>query len=509
MSTISRRPPAGGAALAAIGAAALALRLLAWRRATLMTNDGPDFLWQAGRLLDGHWEQALAHHYHPLYALLTAGVAPLAGGDLVAAALAVSLASGLALVLVAHALGRQAFPERPGVALAAAALAAIHASSVAHTADVRADGLHAALFAGGAAALVAASRRGGWRWPAAGAAIALAYLTRPEGLFLLAPALLALWVRATERGWRAAGRGALGLLAALLLLAGPYLLALREADGTWRLSGKPSLAAVGLGGAGPPDRLPADCPLASPSVARARPAEAAPGPAAAPAVAADAPLAGARDVLAALAGLGGILRVDVLLLAALGWPALWRTRRGLALALLASLGGWLALMALHHQRSGYLADRYLLAPAQLLLPPAAAGWLALWHAPRLRPLARLLALLVVVALLLGAAKSRHADQAARLEALAFAAAHSPPGERLVVHRRKDGWYAGRPVLLLPLPCDEDDLLARLRRREAGLLVLDEDRVRRAAPGWLEDGRFETLARFGAGEETVVVLRYRG
>ena len=37
---------------------------------------------------------------------------------------------------------------------------------------------------------------------AAGAAIALAYLTRPEGLFLLAPALLALWVRATERGWR-------------------------------------------------------------------------------------------------------------------------------------------------------------------------------------------------------------------------------------------------------------------------------------------------------------------
>lgn len=480
---------------------AVALRWLAWQRATMMTNDGPDFLWQAQRMLAGRWADALSHHYHPLYAVLSAGGA-LVLGDVVAGAVLVSIVAGAVAVWAVYALARRAFPDRPGVALAAALLAAVHSASVTHTSDVRSDGLHAALFVLSVATLLAALDEGGWRWLAAGATAGLAYLTRPEALFLLAPALMAAVACGWRRGPRPASLAALGFAAGLALITSPYVVAIHELTGRWVLSMKPSIAAAGLADSAARRPLPPNCPLASPVVPSGRSDVGV-------LTQSDGALGRTgSDAISVGRALIDVTRSDVLFFAALGWPGLWRRRRGLALALLVVLGGWLALATLHQHASGYLNDRHMLAPAQLVLPLAGAGWLALWESRWWRPVARLICLAIVALIVVGAVKRRHPDQVARLEGLAFAKARTTAEQRVVVHRRKDGWYAGRPVIVLSLPCEDRELIDTMLREGAALLVLDEEVVRRTEPHWLDGTLFETLARFGEGDEAVVVLGLR-
>ena len=220
-----------------LGATA-ALRAVAWHNATVMTSDGPDYLWQAQKLLAGDAASALSHHYHPLYAALTAAFAPVLGGSVVAGAVCVSIAAGVAAVAAVYALARRALPERPDVALCSALLAAVHSTSVTHTSDVRNDGLHAALVVVTIATLFAACEEGRWRWLAAGATAGLAYLTRPEGLFVMAPALLAAVAAGARRGPRAALGGAAGFALALGLVATPYVVALHGLTGRWIISMK-------------------------------------------------------------------------------------------------------------------------------------------------------------------------------------------------------------------------------------------------------------------------------
>ena len=489
--------------------ATAALRAVAWHNATVMTSDGPDFLWQAQKLLAGDAGAALSHHYHPLYAALAAGCSLLLGGRLVDGAVVVSIAAGVAAVAAVYALARRALPGRPDAALCAALLAAVHSTSVTHTSDVRNDGLHAALVVVTIAALVAALEQGRWRWLAAGATGGLAYLTRPEALFVVMPAMMAAAAAGARRGPRAAAGGALGFLLALALVASPYVLAMHGITGRWMLSMKPSVAHAGLEEERARLSLPPDCPLASPVVPS-------PGHTGARATAAGdderaaAPVAptwgrDARDVgEAALSAVRG----DILALAALGLPAVWRRRRGLVFAWLVVLAGWFTLALLHQHASGYINDRHLLTAAILVLPVAGAGYLALWSAPRATWLLRVVCLLLIALITTGAVKRRHPDQVPRLEALAFAREHSGPSDRLVVHRRKDGWYASRPVIVLTLPCEDRDLVDSMRREHATLLVLDEADVRAAAPQWLDGSLFDTVARFGQGQETVVVLALR-
>jgi len=489
-------------------AATAALRAVAWHNATVMTSDGPDFLWQAQRLLAGDARAALSHHYHPLYAALIAACAWPFGGNVVASAVCVSIAAGVAAVAAVYALARRALPGRPDVALCAALLAAVHSTSVTHTSDVRNDGLHAALVVVTIATLFAAYEQGRWRWLAAGATAGLAYLTRPEALFVVVPALIAAAAAARRRGPRAALGGALGFLLALGLVASPYVLALHGLTGRWIISMKPSIAHAGLEEADASKPLPPDCPLASPVVpspghAGARPAAASDDESRAAPVGRSAG-SDARDVLeAALSAARG----DILAFALLGLPAFWQRRR-LLLAWAIVLGGWLALAFLHQSASGYINDRHVLSAAILVLPVAGAGYLALWNAPRGRLLLRVVCILLIALITTGAVKRRHPDQRPRLEALAFARDHTSPSDRLVVHRRKDGWYAGRPVVVLTLPCEDADLVDTMRREHAVLLVLDEADVRGAAPHWLDGSLFDTVARFGEGDESVVVLAVR-
>ena len=492
--------------------AAVILRAFAWAHTLMMTSDGPDFLWQAQRMLAGDWADALAHHYHPLYAFLSAG-AGLLLGDVVAGAVLVSVAAGVAAVAAVVALARRALPGRPDIALAAALLATVHSASLLLSSDVRSDGLHAALFVLCAAALLAALEQGGWRWLAAGAAAGLAYLTRPEALFLVAPGLLAALATVPRRGVAAAARGALGFALALALVAAPYVLAIHHLTGSWQISMKPSIAAAGLATS---TGLPPGCPLASPTVpglgARAEDDGAPAGPAEPATETVTAAATASRlgtDLRLAIEAFADVARADVLFFAALGLLPFLRGRRGLVYGGLSVVAGWIALLALHHHRSGYMDDRHLLPAALLVLPAAGAGWLMLWNAPRARTAARVVCLAVVALLAIGGVKPRHVDERPLLAGLAFARDLTPEGQRIVVERRKEGWYAGRPVLLLELPCTDEALRAAMRREGAALVVLDEDSLRAAAPHWLDGSLFELLVRFREGRQSVVVLALRG
>ncbi|MHC5211263.1 MAG: glycosyltransferase family 39 protein [Planctomycetota bacterium] len=512
---------------------AVGLRVMAWANAVQMTNDGVDFLWQAQRMLEGEFRIAFSHPYHPLFALLTTAIATLTG-DVVTAALAVSIASGVLVVVAVHGLARLALPNRPDVAWCAALLAALHERTLLLTSDITSDGLFLALFLAALAMMLAAeqSRRFRLRMLAAGTLAGLAYLTRPEGLFLagVAAAWLLLGVtRRTARRGRPLPRppaylaGASMFLLGLSVVAGPYVGTLHEITGRWGLSLKPSVVAAGLGGAAA-WTAPADAPISSPRVGgwsdedlvastpapppdpvpTAIPDRGAGGPDAAQVI-----LEVGTGLIHSAAELFRAMRLDVAVLALLGLPLFVRRRSGLLLLMVALMAGWVLVGTTQWVTSGYLARRHMLAPALLALPLAGAGLVWLWGTSRRsasrRLLGRAFVLLLLVAAGASGARTRHTNHIPRVEALHWASEHSAPDERIGVPRRKDGHDAGRATLLVTLPCPEAALLDAMQRWNVPLLVLDLDKVESHAPHWLDGVLFEERARFGAGEHTVIVL----
>ena len=146
-------------------------------------------------------------------------------------------------------------------------------------------------------------------------------------------------------------------------------------------------------------------------------------------------------------------------------------------------------------------------PVVVLLPVVAEGWRRAWNAPRGRLALRVLLVLSVVHMLLLSTAPKREHHRARLAALAWVAEHSAPDEAIVVRRRRDGWYAGRPVILGGPPYDEAQLLAAMRAHRGAFVVLTAERVEQREPAWLgPDGALRVVERFTeAGAETVLVL----
>jgi hypothetical protein len=119
---------------------------------------------------------------------------------------------------------------------------------------------------------------------------------------------------------------------------------------------------------------------------------------------------------------------------------------------------------------------------------------------------RCLVVLSLFAMFWSGVRPRHADHGPRLEALAWVRTQTAEDERIGVHRRKDGWYAQRSVLVVLTPPDEQNLASRMKRYQVRYLVFDIGRIQRHMPHWLEGGMRE-VRRFGepgqAGE--VIVL----
>jgi hypothetical protein len=90
---------------------AIAVRCIDWWQSALIFNDGPTFLGLSQQMSAGHWSEALAHPFHPLYPLLT-WLAHFATPDWERAAAAVSILSGGVAVAFLFVFLRSAFDRR-------------------------------------------------------------------------------------------------------------------------------------------------------------------------------------------------------------------------------------------------------------------------------------------------------------------------------------------------------------------------------------------------------------
>jgi 4-amino-4-deoxy-L-arabinose transferase-like glycosyltransferase len=175
--------------------------------------------------------------FHPLYSMAIALTAPLAA-DLEAAGRLVSALFSTALILPAYALARAILG--PTSALVTAGLLSIHPALVLSGASVLAEATYTfwltlAVWIGHRAFTAERSRT----LPAAGIALGLAYLVRPEAfLYLLGLLGWAVYrgIRAPKERWflRPVILTGLGFIAC----AGPYLVYLRHTLGHWTLTGK-------------------------------------------------------------------------------------------------------------------------------------------------------------------------------------------------------------------------------------------------------------------------------
>jgi 4-amino-4-deoxy-L-arabinose transferase-like glycosyltransferase len=227
-----------------IAAVALLLRGIAWLRTGVLFNDGPIFIGLARLYSEGEFSAALSHDFHPLYSLAIAAVHALGPGWEQAAA-GISILSGAAATICLYVFLRDGFDSR--VAWIGALLLAVHPYALNFSSDVQSDGLYLALFLGAVAALWRGLRDGRPSLAAlAGALSGLAYLTRPEGLgvTLVGVGMVVLLVLRGRfrpvRGLAFAG----ALVATTLAVMSPYLIALREQTGDWRLTQKKSVSAV-------------------------------------------------------------------------------------------------------------------------------------------------------------------------------------------------------------------------------------------------------------------------
>jgi len=221
--------------LALVFAVALAARLVAAARVTIIDRDGVWYLAAAGLFARGDFRAGLAFHYPPAFPLLAAlalrlRLAPETAG------LAVSALAGALGAVFAAGLARRSGNRAAWVA---GLTFALHPASVEMGCAVTADALFATLLLG---ALLAAERG---RFAASGALAALGYLARPEGIV----AVLLLALKARRKFWRV-------LLAALVLVL-PYMAVIKSEPmmgrehgaGEWKLSRKREvLQETGLSG---------------------------------------------------------------------------------------------------------------------------------------------------------------------------------------------------------------------------------------------------------------------
>ncbi len=499
-----RRPGREGAAVAPVGAearrldvlrrhpwlpvlslvaAAAVLRWVAWLRTAAMFNDGPLFLALARRMADGEWSAAVAHDYHPLYPLAIRLAYPLAG-DWERAAAAVSALAGAAAVALLYRFLRDAFDAR--VALVGAALLAVHPYAINFSCDVQSDGLYLAFFLGAAAMLWRALADGrATAAAAAGALAGLAFLTRPEGVGVVVVALGFAAARVLRRRWPLprALRWAAALSDAAVLVAAPYLVALRVHHGSWMLTHKKSLVAM-IG-------------LDAPEVGGARqrpvaaPGELAPGTAHAQTALAEAgALPGAAGLGAGIDELGRALigvRYEMLALIFVGVFA----RRGRPGRVGAFAGAFLLLYATVILAllldAGYVSRRHVLPPATLAFGYAAVGVSALGGGllralGRVAPWARFArpsagaatGLALVLALCMPSnLSSRRADALPERRAAEWLRDHAEGPGAVAARKRRVAYYAGAPLVPVPrapLP----QLLEYLRRSHARYLIIEEE-----------------------------------
>jgi hypothetical protein len=206
----------------------------------------------------------------------------------------------------------------------------------------------------------------------------------------------------------------------------------------------------------------------------------------------------------------GALRVEGVLFTLVGLSVVWRRRRLFALGA-SVLTTYLILCTWHETRNGFLSTRHFTAPIILMLPSMGAGLVRMLTGPRRRPLR--VAVWLVTALVLftsadAAVRPRRDNRVTQRRALEWVAVNLEPGRGIGVRRKRDGYYADRHVIVVHVPCREDELFAAMEQRDIAWLVLKRERVAKHAPHWLTGELFETVKTIEGSQDeggAVVIL----
>jgi 4-amino-4-deoxy-L-arabinose transferase-like glycosyltransferase len=339
-----------------------------------------------------------------------------------------------------------------------------------------------------------------WRVFGAGVLVGLAYLTRPEGLFMAVPlgvAVLALAARGpgrrvglSRRRWLRDLARVRDLRAGLPLLAAfvvpivvcivPYALYLHDHTGKWQLSAKTQDASIEAWHAvARGDREARDSVLYALDETGLE-------------------FAAGRSSLATLAredpaGYLGIVRTNVGSLVTsitnpvsnqwLSWLLLplplwfmavvgaWRHRRSSTVRLVLAVGALPVATAL----AFFVQPRYLIVAVALAIPLVSAAIAALtpaWRRPAFAVVAALLALSSIQAFHSEAAGWWHpSDHSDQRQAGEWIAAHTDSDDRVMTRSMVVEYYADRPTMAIPY-ADIDQILAYARYHGAQYLVVD-------------------------------------
>jgi 4-amino-4-deoxy-L-arabinose transferase-like glycosyltransferase len=455
-------------------------RALRWSATAVMFNDGPIFIDLAKAMAEGEWAQALSHEYHPLFPALIAVFHSLIG-DWELAAVAVNVIGGTAAVACLYGFARTAFGRAP--AFAAAVILAVHPYAIKFSGDVQSEGLYLGLFLGAVWALWLALRSASHAAAAvAGLLCGLAYLTRPEGIGLLAVGgALAAW-HALRGSWsrrRAAIWGAL-LFLTVACVAGPYVAWLRAENGAWSITQKKSVGWI-TGLSGPPARF---APKEDP--APAAPDRTATDPSTGPTAEQRPPGSAARSfsrygdavvdlVHSKLQALGpGLFAI----LLAGGLIGRWRrlSFRGVFVLMIVGLYG-LVLYELT-LNVGYVSTRHALPAVTVALGHVGAALLVVVGAFPVSRQRVALALVFIAIAGIGLSSSLRPDRtdsiAERRAAEWLRARDLPPGG-VAVHRRRIAYYAGSPAVEIP-DKPPKDVVGKMRKWGAEYLIISDEDV---------------------------------
>jgi 4-amino-4-deoxy-L-arabinose transferase-like glycosyltransferase len=468
------------AALSILLICAALFRALRWSATAVMFNDGPVFIGLAELMAEGEWAQALSHEYHPLYPALIAVFHSLVG-DWELAAVVVNVIGGTAAVACLYGFARAAFGRT--TAFAAAAILAVHPYAIKFSGDVQSEGLYLGLFLGAVWALWLALRSASLGAASvAGLLCGLAYLTRPEGIGLLAVGgALAAWY-ALRRSW--SRRRAVTWCALLFLtaacVAAPYVAWIRAETGVWSVTQKKSVGWV-TGLSGPPARFapkeapaPAapDRPAPHPSVKSTADQQRRSSPARNLSRYGDAVVDLAHSNLQALGPeLFAILLVG-------GLIGRWRrlSLRGVFVLMVVGLYG-LVLYQLT-LNVGYVSTRHALPPLAVALGHVGAALLALAGAFSASRRRAVLALIFIAIAGVGLSRSLRPDRtdsvAERRSAEWLRARDLPPGG-VAVHRRRIAFYAGAPAVKIP-DKPPKDVVGKMRKWGAEYLIISEEDI---------------------------------
>jgi 4-amino-4-deoxy-L-arabinose transferase-like glycosyltransferase len=443
--------------LLALGATAV--RAAAALTVRVIDSDGARNLRMADLFQQGHFTDALLVRTPtpPLHPFLTALLEP-ALGSLQGTGVAVSVIFGGLAVLPLYAMARRAWDDR--VATVAAALYAFLPAVVDIQIEPMNEGTFMFFFFGAMAVGWSALEESSWEKTvvAAGGA-ALAWLTRPEGIYLLP-----LFVAAALMRFGRFTPVAVGVfLAAWTILAFPYLSFIHAQTGRWQasLSPYPGMIRDVLTGARAPG-------LPGGDFEEYRVVEQH-----------GMLLGGARHLSAYLFG-----KVLFYVLGPFVVLGLFRLKpadgqRRLAAFLLLAAFGYLVPVALSFVASTPFSHRFLLVPASLLLPVAAVGIARAADWTRRREALPVFAAALCIAMAVRDLRPRRADKIGMKEAGLAIRDALGPGKRIFATNIQIPFYAQSTYVEQP----EDGVdayaftLADLRRWEPGL----EEKVRAKCP----------------------------